>query len=105
MSNMLDYLLWRGDLSLKKAAFNDIDALILSRMVYTKFDNIVPNGYLSGIITIQEAIKQVLAKTPASDHEDHKLLQLLIKSPRFSGLHLCAYTSHLTPWQKNSFVP
>ena len=78
MSNMLDYLLWRGDLSLKKAAFNDIDALILSRMIYTKFDGIVPNGYLSGTITIWEAIKQVLAKTPASDHEDHKLLQLLL---------------------------
>ena len=103
MSNMLDYLLWRGDLSLKKAAFNDIDALILSRMVYTKFDNIVPNGYLSGIITIQEAIKQVLAKTPASDHEDHKLLQLLIKSPRFSGLHLCAYTSHFDPVAEEQF--
>ncbi len=100
---MLDYLLWRGDLSLEKAEFNDIDALILSRMVYTKFDGIVPNGYLSGTITIRDAIGRILEKIPKSDHEDHKLLQLLIKSPRFGELPLCAYTSHFDQEAQEQF--
>ena len=31
MANVFDYLKWRGDLSLEKSNFNEIDNLILSR--------------------------------------------------------------------------
>ena len=34
MPNVFDYLDWRGDLSIKNDAFNDVDALILSRLSY-----------------------------------------------------------------------
>ena len=42
MSNIYDYLKWRGDLSMRIDPFNDIDGLILSELVYVDFDKIVP---------------------------------------------------------------
>ena len=42
MANMMDYLLWRGDLSFKQAEFNEVDNLIFSELVYVDFDGIVP---------------------------------------------------------------
>ena len=40
MSNINDYLLWRGDLSLKKDEFNEIDSMILARFSYLPFSKI-----------------------------------------------------------------
>ena len=42
MGSMLDYLDWRGDISLSYSLFNDVDSLILSCLSYVNFDGIVP---------------------------------------------------------------
>ncbi len=54
MSNILDYLAWRGDLTLDKDPFNSIDALILSCLSYVNFDKVVP-AKAQGKITIEKA--------------------------------------------------
>ena len=41
MANIFDYIKWRGDLSLQKDEFNEIDNLILSRFSYFPFDKII----------------------------------------------------------------
>ena len=41
MSNILDYMNWRGDITFAKDKFNDIDALILSCVSYVNLDGIV----------------------------------------------------------------
>ena len=41
MTNIIDYVKWRGDLSLQNDPFNDIDALALSLLVYVEFNNVV----------------------------------------------------------------
>lgn len=54
MSNFLDYLAWRGDLTLEQDPFNSIDALILSSLSYVDFKGVIPlRG--EGIITVEEA--------------------------------------------------
>ncbi len=40
MSNIIDYLNWRGDLTFKQDFINEIDAIILSRISYLPFKNI-----------------------------------------------------------------
>ena len=40
MSNINDYLLWRGDLSFEKSPFNQIDDIILARFSYMPFNKI-----------------------------------------------------------------
>ena len=39
MANMLDYLVWRGDLSLEQAGIGPVDALILSELSYLHFED------------------------------------------------------------------
>ena len=41
MTNIIDYVKWRGDLSFQNDPFNDIDALALSLLVYVEFNNVV----------------------------------------------------------------
>lgn len=50
MSNIYDYLKWRGDLSMRIDPFNDIDGLILSELVYVDFDKIVPHFPMNKVI-------------------------------------------------------
>ena len=40
MSNILDYLVWRGDLPFSKNRINEVDKLILMRLSYMPFDEI-----------------------------------------------------------------
>ena len=54
MSNIIDYLAWRGDLSFYQDPFNSIDALILSCLSYVNFTGVVP-AKGNGLITIEEA--------------------------------------------------
>ena len=42
-NTIFDYLKWRGDLSFGINKFNKIDALILARLVYIPFDNMIKN--------------------------------------------------------------
>ena len=42
MANIEDYILWRGDLTVAQAPFNNVDNLILSNLVYLIFKDIVP---------------------------------------------------------------
>ena len=41
MTNIIDYVKWRGDLSFQNDPFNDIDALALSLLIYVEFNNVV----------------------------------------------------------------
>lgn len=45
MSNVFDYLKWRGDLKLWEAPFCDVDALILTELTYIDHDGIVPADF------------------------------------------------------------
>lgn len=42
MANMLDYLDWRGDLTMGQSAFNEVDNLILAELSFLDFGQIVP---------------------------------------------------------------
>lgn len=43
MSNLLDYLDWRGDLTFEVAPFNEVDNLIFSIISFVDFERIVPS--------------------------------------------------------------
>ena len=44
MANMVDYLSWRGDLTLDERPFNDADALVLSSLSYLDLGGVVPSA-------------------------------------------------------------
>lgn len=53
MSNLMDYLDWRGDLTFREAPFNEVDNLILAQLVYVEFAGIVPAPGEEGTITVK----------------------------------------------------
>lgn len=47
MSNVIDYVKWRGDISFTESPFNEVDALVFSELSYVHFDDVVSGSFLS----------------------------------------------------------
>lgn len=97
MPDLFDYITWRGDLSPASQPFNDVDALIFSRLSYIPFDGVVAPGF-DGAKPLEEAARQVLAKNAINleletGRQDKRLLELLVDAPRYQQLMLCGYES------------
>ena len=107
MSNLLDYLDWRGDLTLDQSPFNAVDNLILSCVSYIRFEGIVPNS--TEAVSIAEAFGRFSALPEAEQQlrrrvdEDRRLLKALAQSRRFSDMGLCLYDDQLDPILEKQF--
>ena len=107
MSDLFDYIAWRGDLNQAVMPFNDMDALMFSRLSYIRFDGIVPSGFEGGK-PLGEAVRQALAKGAYADSElgksDKRLLELLLDAPRYESLTLCGFESTLDKASEEQFA-
>lgn len=98
MSNILDYLAWRGDLTLDKDPFNSIDALILSCLSYVNFDKVVPSK-AQGRITMEKASEKFFSLHSEEELAQDKsfisfapsMLRALGQSERFKNAYLSNY--------------
>lgn len=93
--NFLTYLKWRGDLPIKDFAFNEVDALLLSELVYIHFEGIVP-GTEETCITIREANARYVKSTVREMFyykEKEELFDAMASCPRFADMTLCNYVS------------
>lgn len=105
MPNLYDYLNWRGDLSLKQAPFNDIDALILSRVSYLPFDGIVPESFKE-CISLGEANAALEAAGDSVHYmmkADKALLPAAAACPRFSPMLLSGFTNRIDAGLEKQF--
>ena len=105
--NFLTYLKWRGDLSLKDFPFNEVDALILSELVYIHFDGIVPEVGTDGCITIREAnakYQKSTAREMLFYKDKENLFDVLAFSPRFAEMTLCNYVSTYDEAKQEQFA-
>ena len=62
MANLMDYLDWRGDLTLEISPFNEGDALILAELSFVDFDGIVPPPELGRGLPLNEAAEAFFAR-------------------------------------------
>ena len=89
MSNIIDYLKWRGDLSFEISPLNEVDNVILARFSYLPFHDI----YLEP----RENIKSIAKKmkiVPVSNFvwkEDKQFIEELAKARRFKNLIVSDY--------------
>lgn len=93
MSNIFDYLSWRGDLSLGSVSLCPVDALILSLLPYARFEGIVPESPKGEPVRLADAVRSyfaVSAERARSEQNHHTLLTRLSESPRFAPLRLVA---------------
>ena len=95
MTDLFDYLEWRGDLPLTAVPLCDVDALLFARLSYMPFEGVVSAGF-DREKPLPEVARQLLAKAQAASvsfrmPEDKRLLEALLDAPRYQGLALCGY--------------
>ena len=104
MGNLLDYLDWRGDLSLQCAPFNEVDNLILSELSYVDFTGIVPDVAHGSGIALRDAAECFFSRFPDGEPIDMgvlipdaipDMLRKMAGSIRFGSMKLSCFTSHL----------
>lgn len=85
MTNLFDYLKWRGDLSFEADSFNQIDALLFAQISYIDFSDLLSNKILNAI-TIEELAESFKAH---KDFEKRKNIGAMI-NPQTVDLFLAA---------------
>ena len=103
MANLMDYLDWRGDLTLAVSPFNEVDALILAELSFVDFEGIVPPPEVGRGIRLHEAAEAFFARHGGRDVDMgvlvpdgiSQMLRKLMASPRFCGMTLNGYEALL----------
>ena len=102
MANLLDYLDWRGDLTLGQDPFNEVDNLILAELSFVDFGGIVaPPGEGSGI-ALQEAAQRYFTRFPEGvdmgvlvPDAIPEMLEKMAACPRFRDMKLSCFADWL----------
>lgn len=110
MANIMDYLDWRGDLTLAQSPFNEVDNLILSELSYLDFTNIVPSPAENDTITMERVAQKLLQ----GDKDIHmgvlvpeiipELLKKAAQTPRFAQMRLSHFVSYLDNERAKQFA-
>lgn len=104
MPNIIDYLNWRGDLTLEQSEFNIIDNLILSRFSYFPLDNILGEKERITIKEVYDRFRQRdIRKEKILQKEDLDLFPLLAESLRFSEMKITNFVNKIDEKQEKQF--
>lgn len=101
MADILDYLTWRGDLTLEQDPFNEVDNLILAELSYLDFSGLIPlpGGQKKGI-PLTEVAEGFFRRYPKGKRlelgvvlpgELSILLSRVAECPRFQDARLNCY--------------
>ena len=110
--NLFDYVKWRGDIPMSVDPFNEVDNLVLSTLVYSPFDGLVPGEDIKETITINELNRLFWEKhdeaslrtwNPSIGYAPY-LLKRLSGSRRFGNAQVCAFVSELDDEDQYQFA-
>lgn len=102
MSNIIDYMEWRGDVPLSACGFNEIDNIILASVTFVDFSGIVPDG-IDGVPISFEGSMRAFERVA----EERKYLGVLqpsyllnvartaAKCPRFGQARLVGFVNEI----------
>ena len=112
MANILDYLDWRGDLTLQQDPFNEVDNLLLSELSFVDFRGIVPE-FTGVTVPLREAAEAYFARYPAGEKIDMgvlvpeaipEMLRKMADSRRFGEMRLSCLMDHLDEVRGEQFA-
>lgn len=113
MSTILDYITWRGDLTLKDSPFNEVDALIFCEFAYLKLEGIVPKEFTKDGISIAQAAAAFFSAPDVTSRSDMGILfgenvvnlfRLMANTERYSKLKLCGFEEHFDQVHEKQFA-
>ncbi len=98
MNNILDYITWRGDLTLEQEPLNNLDCLIFATFSYFPIERIVKDE--REVLTISEVyermVKKKLKVTDFLLSSDVTLLRLMAQSNRFKDLKISNFVCKMS---------
>ena len=113
MANLLDYLDWRGDLTLEQDPFNEVDNLILAELAFVDFQDIVPPPGDGKGVELRRAAESFFARFPEGE-KIHMgvfvpdavpdLLERMAASRRFGGMLLHGFADRLDVGRGEQFA-
>ena len=112
MANILDYLDWRGDLTLAQDPFNEVDNLILAELSFVDFGGIVPGPGEGRAVPLWKAAEAYFAKTEGRPidmgvlvpNQIPELLRRTAALPRFRDMKLNGFVDHLDTVKAEQFA-
>ena len=112
MANILDYLDWRGDLTLAQSPFNEVDALLLAELSFIEFEGIVPPPELGRGLRLRDAAKAYFARR--KNHSDDMgllvpgdipaMLRAMANSRRFGDMMINAFEERIDEALEQQFA-
>lgn len=102
MPNIIDYIDWRGDISLENSKFNELDNMIMSRISYLPFEEIKMTE-IETIKTISKKFKKV-KEEKFNIKDDKKLIEKIGNSNRFKNLLITDYYSSTNYSEEKQFI-
>lgn len=89
MSNIIDYLDWRGDLTFAQSAFNDVDNLILSALAYMHFDGLCDDWRaMYDVGAVRRAYEEKGNKSYGVLSDPSELFRRVCDSARFGNMRV-----------------
>jgi len=110
VANIIDYILWRGDLPVGQVPLGEVDALVLSYLAYMPFDGIVPQALNAPGVLLGDAAKDILARHEAdglplafSPKDDKRLLEAVASNPRFAQMRITGFVNRFDAEREEQF--
>ena len=107
MTNVLDYIKWRGDLTFSQDGPNEVDALIFSALAYIRYGGAVEEKPEEPV-TLREAANAFLEREDYAGRirtkNDLELLRTAGQSIRFGLSKICGYTDRYIPEEETQFA-
>ncbi len=104
MANIIDYLEWRGDLKTIIDPLNEVDAALLARLTYQRFEmlegsvkNLRLEDALERILELDDIENKTLMKS------DYDFMKALVKSSRFKDFVILDYTDRIEKESQTQF--
>lgn len=67
MANIIDYLEWRGDLTLAASPFNEVDALLLAELSFINFEGLIPPPEIGRGVRLRDAAEEYFARNEGKE--------------------------------------
>ncbi len=112
MANLLDYLDWRGDLTLDQSPFNEVDNLILAELSFVDFTGIIPGPGEGDSVPLEQAAAAYFEKNAGRPIEMGvlvpsqipEMLRRMAAAPRFRDMKLSGFVDHLDTEKAEQFA-
>ena len=106
MSDIRDYIRWRGDLRFSQVPLNSVDTLVFAELCYIHFDDLLddPDTPRELMDAAEEFFTREDCEELVRSKYDLELLELAAKSVRFGQTEICWYRDKLIPEQETQFA-